>query len=231
MVEVVEENPGVAAGVVLNVDSRLLLSCHDSLDECRASQAPNSLRRGLFRLSALLELADEQFASLRDNTAALASTYQAGLASGDLDIELNLDSLTEYLQSKLDLSEWEQMGLAAGMDPMEDRENDWADSMDIGVLLEILQTLGLKRVAEVDRLIAAHRNEAPAILQEVAEATRKEGNLLIADPVDAISAFITLVSVQRLPRDYRWGDPWLPEIPRAVNKLIQKRRRAHNKPE
>ena len=201
-------------------------SISHKIDYKSASQAPNELRRGLFRLSALLELADEQFASLRDHTAALASTYQEGLASGDLDIELNLDSLTEYLRTRVDLLEWEKMGLAAGMAPLQDRENDWADSRDIGVLLEILQTLGLKRVEEVNRLIDNHRNEAPAILNEVAQAIQQEGRLFEADPVDLLSAFITLASAKQLPSNYYWGDPWFPEIPKGINRLLRKRREA-----
>lgn len=199
-------------------------SISHKIDYKSAAQAPQGLRRGLFRLSALLELADEQFAFLRDHTAELTSTYQQGVASGDLDLELNLDSLTEYLRSRLNLNEWEEMGLAAGMARLDDRENDWLDARDVGDLLELLQMIGLSRIEEVDLLISEHRGTAQAILREISDAIKEEGHTKQADPVDMLITFITVVAAERLPQDYPGRVNWIDEVSRGLIKLLRKRR-------
>src|SRR5262249_18923189 len=83
------------------------------IDYKTVSQAPTELRRGLFRLSALLELADDQFAALRDKSANLVQQYQSDVALGQLNVALNLDSLTQYLREAVNLDEWRQLGVAS----------------------------------------------------------------------------------------------------------------------
>lgn len=55
------------------------------------------LRRRLFRLSALFELADEQFSELRDARARIEAEHAADVREGHLDIPLDEASLAVYL--------------------------------------------------------------------------------------------------------------------------------------
>ena len=90
------------------------------LDYKAASQAPLELRRQLFRLSALLELADEQFLLLRNRTQTVVESYKEKIEQGELNIPLNRDSLVEFIRQKVKLKPWYQLGVRAGMMP--DRE-------------------------------------------------------------------------------------------------------------
>jgi putative GTP pyrophosphokinase len=54
---------------------------------------PRELRRKLFRVSALLELADKEFSEIDSSIVALRERYEQEIQAGALQIEINLDSL------------------------------------------------------------------------------------------------------------------------------------------
>ena len=60
---------------------------------------PKALRRRLFRLSALLELADEDFMRLRDETVSLTQTIERRLAEGETNLEINVLTVEEFLRT------------------------------------------------------------------------------------------------------------------------------------
>ncbi len=62
-----------------------------------AHETPRLLRRRLYRISALLESADDDFTFLNEQITALREKYEMEIKAGDLDIELNLESLTTFL--------------------------------------------------------------------------------------------------------------------------------------
>src|SRR5262249_37485416 len=68
------------------------------LDYKSPTEVPRELRRRLFRLGALFELADEQFSELRDARARIASEYAEDVRGGQLNIPLDEASITAYLQ-------------------------------------------------------------------------------------------------------------------------------------
>jgi len=67
------------------------------LDYKSPTEFPRELRRSLFRLSALFELADEQFSELRDARNRIAAEYAADVRSGQLDIPLDEASVAAYI--------------------------------------------------------------------------------------------------------------------------------------
>lgn len=63
-----------------------------------AASLPRDLRRRLYRLSALFELADEQFSAVRREADLLARRYSATLQTGSLLIPLDATSLGTYVR-------------------------------------------------------------------------------------------------------------------------------------
>jgi len=59
-------------------------------------ETPRSLRRRLFRISALLETADAEFESLRDEMHLLRVEYKKDVEEGNLSIAIDADSLYAY---------------------------------------------------------------------------------------------------------------------------------------
>jgi ppGpp synthetase/RelA/SpoT-type nucleotidyltranferase len=58
---------------------------------------PKEVRRKLFRVSALLEIADENFSEIDQTVSALRAGYEHAIKSGNLNQEINLDSLEVFM--------------------------------------------------------------------------------------------------------------------------------------
>ncbi|MEV6240378.1 hypothetical protein [Lentzea sp. NPDC051838] len=72
---------------------------HHKLSYKRVEEVPTSLQRRLFRLSALFEMADEQFSAIRRTASELSDEYSDNVKQGNLDIEIDADSIDAYIQN------------------------------------------------------------------------------------------------------------------------------------
>jgi len=61
-------------------------------------EIPAKLRRRLFRISALLELADDEFGSLTSQIADVKAAYSEAISGGSLNIPVDADSLNAYIE-------------------------------------------------------------------------------------------------------------------------------------
>lgn len=68
-------------------------------------QVPANLRRQLYRISALLETADEQFASLNDGLTQVRVEYSEAVADDSLDLPLDIESLGIYVSTSKNAKE------------------------------------------------------------------------------------------------------------------------------
>lgn len=195
------------------------------LDYKVASQAPPELRRQLFRLSALLELADEEFASLRDGTKSFAKQYRADVRRGDLDISLSLTALAEYLDHAASAEEWYQTGLAAGMKKLPQLSyaknvlGSWLHMDDIDRLLLTSQAAGLKSVADFAALIPELKALAHSHLPRFVKLVGEHGGNIISDPCDILTILISVARCQHLPLDFDWGGAFKVSIFKALRDI------------
>lgn len=115
----------------------------------RAKEVPKSLRRQLFRLSALLELADEEFSNLTKLVEEAKEHCLRNLEHGELDIEINLLSLEQYLFLKRYSLEKEWL-VEIGFFPV-----PYPVEINRGLvpLLDILELTGITTLEELDELV------------------------------------------------------------------------------
>ncbi|WP_186130195.1 GTP pyrophosphokinase [Burkholderia gladioli] len=71
----------------------------------RENDVPTPLRRKLFRLSALFELADDEFVSLRDASGLLNQQIDSQIARGNRNIQINHVSLYQFIERSRVVSE------------------------------------------------------------------------------------------------------------------------------
>jgi len=91
---------------------------------------PKKLRRRLFRLSALFELADEELSNLIENINIQMGQYSDEIAKGNTKIEINMDSLRTYIKNSAEPKYWAQFLREETGQHI--NENDWGDlSRDI----------------------------------------------------------------------------------------------------
>lgn len=188
------------------------------LDYKSTSQAPRQLRRQLFRLSALLELADDEFAQIRDRSQTISRTYSRDVAAGEFDIPLNIDSLSTYLLEKADLPSWQKRGIKAGML----QPSNWSMSEDVSCLFEILRAIRVKTIQEFKQLLEENASRSEGILRRVASEVRKRGLDFEAAPIDVITMLLAVAECSRLPPDFRWPWPWYNDIREAMDVLCHR---------
>jgi hypothetical protein len=101
-----------------------------SLNYKTKTAVPESLRRRLYRLGALFELADQEFADITAQAGRLQREYKEVVRSELLEVELNADSLRAYLEGS-DVAEWwvKQLTLAGYL--FETRPANTFDEIDL----------------------------------------------------------------------------------------------------
>ncbi len=62
-------------------------------------EAPKKLRRRLYRISALLEAADEDFSYIYEQTGEIKQSYEESLKKGDLSVPVDRESLEIFLEN------------------------------------------------------------------------------------------------------------------------------------
>ena len=92
-------------------------------------------------LAALLEIADREVQSIRDEESRISAEARDRLIAGNLDVEITPDSLKTYLDQSL------------GADNRLSRSTyDW--------LVRVLKTLGFASLSQVDACVAIRRRRA-----------------------------------------------------------------------
>jgi putative GTP pyrophosphokinase len=189
------------------------------LDYKAASQAPAEIRRQLFRLSALLELADQEFSSIRDKRELVIERYKVDVHQGDLDIPLNLNSLSEFLEQRGNIEHWYELGVRSGMKPMP----EFKDSVvGIDPVLDVLQAAGVSTLSEFAEMMPKLQNMPENQLREFVSNVKAQGKEFSAMPMHILTVLVSLVAGDRLPKDFDWGGKFYKEIRKALRESIDR---------
>lgn len=141
----------------------------------KRTSLPDDLQRRLSRLSALLEVADEQFAAVHVTSRALSASYAASVASGDLDVTLDALSLRAYLDDSGLLERWERRALNAGFLRLgADRDSNFIELRTQDVLTA-LENTGIRDLAAVDALYRSAESWGTAALRTMFGAIDEHG--------------------------------------------------------
>jgi len=112
------------------------------------NEVPKNLRRQLFRLSALLELADDEFSNLKRLTEDVEEYYSQKFKKGKLDFELDLSSLEVYLESTKQYLKWTKIAEEVGFQFDKKSGDDTIDDCK----RTLLSTLHLTRITTIEEL-------------------------------------------------------------------------------
>jgi ppGpp synthetase/RelA/SpoT-type nucleotidyltranferase len=102
----------------------------------READVPYEFRRKLMMLSGLLELADEEFASLRKQQVWLRKDIAEKVAVGNLNIAINFLSLQEFIRKSNLTKEYEQIATELGFLVEDD------DMRGVSQVIQLCQLLG-----------------------------------------------------------------------------------------
>jgi hypothetical protein len=140
----------------------------------------------LFRLSALLELADDQFSDLSIRSEELVKQYIKDVGIGAYDIELNLASMDAYLESSKQHLKWMRITEEVGFRKPE-HFNPEAEERARSRLLKILQISGITTIREFNAMLDDADNWGKDVLGKVCKASSKKGFVPFAVSHDALT--------------------------------------------
>lgn len=117
-----------------------------SLDYKSECDIPKHLRRRLFRLSALFELADQELDQISEDARKIFAQYakQVQTSTGE-DIEINSDSLKAYLEKSETVAYWaeyiESIGVEVGGIGMVSRDGEMARMVQLSTIGDVDKVL------------------------------------------------------------------------------------------
>jgi len=151
----------------------------------REDTVPLILRRRLSRLSALFELADEQFSLLRDASDQLDKQYVGSVGRGELELPLDSLSLGAYLDSiGASALLGEVTNLAGWRLPPPKVENENLFAQDRQDLIRVAVGLQLKTIAELDAFIKDR--QTATVMRMIFEEQERRGLSVEATPDDVL---------------------------------------------
>ncbi|MET7407840.1 GTP pyrophosphokinase [Streptomyces parvulus] len=117
------------------------------LDYKKSQDSPRELRRRLFRLSALFELADEEFSKIRSDGRRIADAYAREVSSGTYDLEVNIDSVSAWIREDPLVQRLRQTAHRIGWPLLAD--SDPVPAVDRRDLVHFLNAQGMTRIGDL----------------------------------------------------------------------------------
>lgn len=166
------------------------------------NEIPTHLRRKLFRLSALLELADEEFLNLKRLKEQAQEAYVRQARAGELDMELNLTSLEAYFSSTQEHYRWADVALAVGFRAYRPPADLAEEVQDVSRrrLLQILRSMDVTTIAQVAEALRSVEKEGRDVLRRVLEAAERRGLTPLAIPYVIVGILMLYSRRQALTR-------------------------------
>lgn len=147
---------------------------------------PRDIKRQLYRLIALFELADLEFENLRERTETLKGKYLKDIREGMIDLELNIFSLDEYFKLTYQDQEWMKFSnkiihdiLLSKSQRSDLKSLDHACNVSVYVaksyqdlryranFLSIMSRLGIKNLEELDIILKDAAKWGESVLKAV----------------------------------------------------------------
>ncbi len=134
------------------------------LDYKKLEDSPRILRRRLFRLSALFELADEEFSNIRKERKRLSREYVRDVESGDYDIDVDASSIAAWLSRDPLVREFAKIVESAGWSIGDDQLPTAVHARDIRDLLTISQGLAMNKIDDIRNALSLPKKKIAQIV-------------------------------------------------------------------
>jgi len=156
----------------------------------REAEVPDQFRRRLVRLSGLLELADEEFAALRESQTVLRQGIANEVARGNLNITIDALSINEFLARSETIKEFRSVIVRCGFERIGE-----ATSNGISQLIEVCRLVDISHIQELEDALTIDISQITAFLGELFKLRTAERIRQIRVS-DAHVAAIVLIALQ-----------------------------------
>ncbi|HEX7887860.1 MAG TPA: hypothetical protein VF522_00755 [Ramlibacter sp.] len=142
----------------------------------REEDVPRTLRRKLSRLSALFEIADDEFSALKSASGVLVHQISERLSVGDQRIAIDKLSVRKYLETSPKVKKLSEIAEAAGFtfDVEDDLDEEEDKSDSVSQLIQLAGVAGLRTIEDLDQAITTTPTSAQAYLSRQYRAENEE---------------------------------------------------------
>jgi len=181
---------------------------------------PKELRRRLFRLSALFELADEELDGFVGEVRKKIDAYRDSLARGQRKIEINVNSLKTYIETSTEVGYWNNF---LRTDPdIGHRVETWGDlSRDV----RMAEFCGLQSIEDIDSTLKQARGWGEEFFRRYYKSylakhgVRRDKVMTVVNGVVnmlLIASFADRFDALSLTRDFGYGTTMILDVAREV---------------
>lgn len=160
------------------------------------ADVPRQIRRRLFRVSALLELADSEFAGLQEQTDLLRADYGREVDEGNLDLEVDSDSVAAYADAAQVVADILEAAKSAGCTLLP--APTAMKAPEFSGLVALLGALAVSRIGKLETLLKAFAQDArstlAAVVAEWEKSERVHKNATLALTRDALLRMAVLLA-------------------------------------
>lgn len=189
----------------------------------REDDVPVPLRRKLFRLSALFELADDEFISLRSSSGELARSIKTQLGAGNHDIPIDSVSLSETLVFSTAAAQVESVAKNVGFtygNPDGHIEDEDEHSASISVLVHLCNLAGVRTIEEFESLLSTARPWMESYLSAQFNADGRRSEWYASTPF-ICQLLVICAKVRQLRVDDLYSLGWDPDIAERVFRVAR----------
>ena len=122
----------------------------------KETDVPSQLRRRLFRLSGLLELADEEFSAVKENQCSLQKEFRKKLKEKDPSLEINVIVLWEYIEMSTQVRNLVETAKKNGAKICSPKEYDLSE------LVTCCSAAGITKIGQLDAFLKKNLDKTPA---------------------------------------------------------------------
>lgn len=183
-------------------------------------EAPKEIRRKLYRISALLELADDEFSHLAQAVDNLRKSYQEKISRGNFDIEINRESIELFIRDDKTVSDLISLAQNSGHSispPAPHTRNPYQN------LLATLDFLKIHKIKELKSLLEKIVKEEGNVLTDVFSLWNSPGKppKLVID-ASGLVRVCTVFAMKKDPAKKVLSEhPFGPELQRAITEMIK----------
>lgn len=179
----------------------------------------SKLRRRLNRLSALLELADDEFFTIKKCFDDLEDSYEEQINQQDYCLPLDLLSLSTYLDNDELQRNWAGLGQEFGLRALASLPKPHPKLIES--LLATLKALKAGSLEEAVALLPGHDSEAARkAIDRLSKSAKRDKIDLAAIPTDVMHFALILTHAKKLPPDFKPKGPWRPNLKQLLGKLL-----------
>jgi putative GTP pyrophosphokinase len=183
---------------------------------------PNNIRRRLYRISALLESADDDFSRVSRLVQELREDYKKQLEVGDLKMEVNQESLELFLKSSKVVQQLKSIAVDVGYVIAPPHPRSLNPLLNLSLTLN---TAGIDEISELEKRLEAALPRAKEFLGNIYAAWFTPGRpkRLGIDLGGLIRLLVTDTSDKLVAHAILQKTPFGPELNKAVQKVVDEK--------